>query len=47
MKAPSREQLHHGLYEAAELEHDLMCTYLYAADARCQRRCEKPASISV
>lgn len=27
----SREQLLHALYEAAELEHDLMCTYLYAA----------------
>ena len=29
--APSREQLVHALYEAAELEHNLMCTYLYAA----------------
>ena len=29
--APSREQLLHLLYEAAELEHCLMCTYLYAA----------------
>ena len=28
---PSREQLIHRLYEAAELEHNLMCTYLYAA----------------
>src|SRR6187431_1870379 len=28
---PSREQLIHHLYEAAELEHCLMCTYLYAA----------------
>jgi CDGSH-type Zn-finger protein/uncharacterized Fe-S cluster protein YjdI len=28
---PSREQLVHRLYEAAELEHCLMCTYLYAA----------------
>lgn len=28
---PSREQLLHMLYEAAELEHNLMCTYLYAA----------------
>lgn len=28
---PSREHLIHRLYEAAELEHDLMCTYLYAA----------------
>ena len=28
---PSREQLLHRLYEAAELEHNLMCTYLYAA----------------
>jgi CDGSH-type Zn-finger protein/uncharacterized Fe-S cluster protein YjdI len=27
----TREQLVHSLYEAAELEHDLMCTYLYAA----------------
>ena len=29
--APSREQLLHSLYEASELEHNLMCTYLYAA----------------
>jgi len=28
---PTREQLVHELYEAAELEHTLMCTYLYAA----------------
>jgi CDGSH-type Zn-finger protein/uncharacterized Fe-S cluster protein YjdI len=28
---PSREKLLHTLYEAAELEHNLMCTYLYAA----------------
>ena len=28
---PSREQLLSMLYEAAELEHNLMCTYLYAA----------------
>ena len=27
----SREQLIFSLYEAAELEHNLMCTYLYAA----------------
>lgn len=27
----TREQLIHALYEAAELEHNLMCTYLYAA----------------
>jgi CDGSH-type Zn-finger protein/uncharacterized Fe-S cluster protein YjdI len=27
----SRERLVHALYEAAELEHNLMCTYLYAA----------------
>ncbi len=26
-----REQLVHALHEAAELEHTLMCTYLYAA----------------
>jgi CDGSH-type Zn-finger protein/uncharacterized Fe-S cluster protein YjdI len=31
MNEPSREQLIHSLYEAAELEHNLMCTYLYAA----------------
>ncbi|HEY0253746.1 MAG TPA: ferritin-like domain-containing protein [Kofleriaceae bacterium] len=31
MASPTREQLVHGLYEAAELEHNLMCTYLYAA----------------
>ncbi len=30
MTPPSREQLVHELYEAAELEHTLMCTYLYA-----------------
>jgi CDGSH-type Zn-finger protein/uncharacterized Fe-S cluster protein YjdI len=29
--APSREHLFHALCEAAELEHCLMCTYLYAA----------------
>src|SRR4051794_9953600 len=28
---PTREELVHLLYEAAELEHTLMCTYLYAA----------------
>jgi CDGSH-type Zn-finger protein/uncharacterized Fe-S cluster protein YjdI len=28
---PNREALVHALYEAAELEHTLMCTYLYAA----------------
>jgi CDGSH-type Zn-finger protein/uncharacterized Fe-S cluster protein YjdI len=28
---PTREQLVHLLYEAAELEHNLMCTYLYSA----------------
>jgi CDGSH-type Zn-finger protein/uncharacterized Fe-S cluster protein YjdI len=27
----TREEILHALYEAAELEHDLMCTYLYAA----------------
>ncbi len=27
----SREILLYALYEAAELEHNLMCTYLYAA----------------
>jgi CDGSH-type Zn-finger protein/uncharacterized Fe-S cluster protein YjdI len=31
MTVTSREELIHGLYEAAELEHNLMCTYLYAA----------------
>jgi len=31
LSAPLREQLLHLLYEAAELEHNLMCTYLYAA----------------
>lgn len=31
MAIPTREQLVHALYEAAELEHNLMCTYLYAA----------------
>jgi CDGSH-type Zn-finger protein/uncharacterized Fe-S cluster protein YjdI len=30
-QTPSREWLLHSLYEAAELEHNLMCTYLYAA----------------
>ena len=29
--AVSREQILHLLYEAAELEHSVMCTYLYAA----------------
>ena len=32
-QVPSRERLLHFLYEAAELEHNLMCTYLYAAFA--------------
>jgi hypothetical protein len=27
---PTREQLINQLYEAAELEHNSMCTYLYA-----------------
>jgi CDGSH-type Zn-finger protein/uncharacterized Fe-S cluster protein YjdI len=32
VEAPvSREHILHALYEAAELEHNLMCTYLYAA----------------
>jgi CDGSH-type Zn-finger protein/uncharacterized Fe-S cluster protein YjdI len=31
MPHTSREHLLHTLYEAAELEHNLMCTYLYAA----------------
>ena len=31
MNPISRESLVHQLYEAAELEHNLMCTYLYAA----------------
>jgi CDGSH-type Zn-finger protein/uncharacterized Fe-S cluster protein YjdI len=31
LETPSREILLHQLYEAAELEHNLMCTYLYAA----------------
>lgn len=31
MPPVNREQLLHMLYEAAELEHNLMCTYLYAA----------------
>ena len=33
----SRESLVHQLYEAAELEHNLMCTYLYAAFSLRQR----------
>jgi CDGSH-type Zn-finger protein/uncharacterized Fe-S cluster protein YjdI len=31
LDSPTREQLIHSLCEAAELEHTLMCTYLYAA----------------
>jgi CDGSH-type Zn-finger protein/uncharacterized Fe-S cluster protein YjdI len=31
VSSPSREDLLSSLYEAAELEHNLMCTYLYAA----------------
>src|SRR5262249_15195271 len=31
LSTPSREDLLSSLYEAAELEHNLMCTYLYAA----------------
>jgi CDGSH-type Zn-finger protein len=30
-RAPSREQLLYWLHEAAEIEHNLMCCYLYAA----------------
>lgn len=33
LRNASRELLLHALYEAAELEHNLMCTYLYAAFA--------------
>ena len=45
MAVPTREQLIHRLYEAAELEHNLMCTYLYAAfslRAARQRVCRPP-----
>src|ERR1035438_6027389 len=31
LRNATREMLVHALYEAAELEHNLMCTYLYAA----------------
>jgi CDGSH-type Zn-finger protein/uncharacterized Fe-S cluster protein YjdI len=31
LRHATRESLLHALYEAAELEHNLMCTYLYAA----------------
>lgn len=31
LRSTSREKLFHALYEAAELEQNLMCTYLYAA----------------
>jgi CDGSH-type Zn-finger protein/uncharacterized Fe-S cluster protein YjdI len=31
LRLKSREEILHALYEAAELEHNLMCTYLYAA----------------
>jgi CDGSH-type Zn-finger protein/uncharacterized Fe-S cluster protein YjdI len=31
LKHGTRESLLHALYEAAEIEHNLMCTYLYAA----------------
>ena len=31
LRHSSRESLLHALYEAAEIEHNLMCTYLYAA----------------
>ncbi len=31
LRHASRELLLHALYEAAEIEHNLMCTYLYAA----------------
>ena len=31
LRHATREALLHALYEAAEIEHDLMCTYLYAA----------------
>ena len=31
VRLADREAILHALYEAAELEHNLMCTYLYAA----------------
>jgi CDGSH-type Zn-finger protein/uncharacterized Fe-S cluster protein YjdI len=31
LSSATRERLLHALYEAAELEHNLLCTYLYAA----------------
>ena len=31
LKHSTRESLLHALYEAAEIEHNLMCTYLHAA----------------
>lgn len=45
---PGREQLLHSLYEAAELEHNLMCTYLYAAFSLKQGEAEglQPAEVA-
>ena len=37
---PSREQLLHLLAEAAELEHNLLCCYLYAAFSLKRHICE-------
>src|SRR5215470_7053469 len=45
----TREQILHSLYEAAELEHTLLCTYLYAAFSLKDGEAEglRPAEASV
>jgi CDGSH-type Zn-finger protein/uncharacterized Fe-S cluster protein YjdI len=40
----TRERALHALYEAAELEHNLMCTYLYAAFSRKDGEAEGPSA---
>ena len=44
VSTPTREQLLHALYEAAELEHNLMCTYLYAAFSLRDGRGRRPVA---
>ncbi|HTV80970.1 MAG TPA: ferritin-like domain-containing protein [Steroidobacteraceae bacterium] len=45
----SREEILHALYEAAELEHNLMCTYLYAAFSLrdCEAEGLRPGEVEV
>src|SRR3546814_17751921 len=39
LKSVSREKLLHALYEAAELEQNLMCTYIRSEERRVGKEC--------